>query len=438
MSRYTCEWCNTESDGSALSCPGCGAPTDIEAVESPSGWKEMPGIRDMARLEMGRSTCQIEGSYVPVADFNLAEGDSVYFTHHVMLWKDPQVPITTMSMANSWTRMLAGLPLVMTQASGPGHIAFSRDEPGEMLALPLHPGQAMDVREHVMLAATGNVGYDFFDSGIYFRTGSGKEEETHWPLGMFMDRFTARNTPGLVILHGAGNVLVRTLAENDSILVKPTAVLFKEPSVQMHLHVESPGGNWQASGATDQRYLWVRLYGPGRVAIQSAYKHFHDPGSAMSASSPLTRWRPAPDRSGRYRPSIGWHYLVGEKQKYGPMPLHRIVGYTILGKLPTAGLVWTDGLKDWVPLDTVGACARCGAEAPVKAQRFANVSWGAILFFVVCFPLLPFALLMWASRSRVCGQCGADVDLAATQSPFSTFTPGGQTSARRIIIRPRR
>ena len=48
----------------------------------------------MARLQFGQSHCQIEGKYVPVADMNLAAGDSVYFTHHVLLWKDPAVTVT--------------------------------------------------------------------------------------------------------------------------------------------------------------------------------------------------------------------------------------------------------------------------------------------------------------------------------------------------------
>ncbi len=102
---------------------------------------QLPGRKDMAKLQFGNSFCQIEGMYVPVADMNLSAEDSVYFTHHVLLWKDPQVNITTMSLAGAWKRMFAGMPLIMTQAQGPGHIAFSQDAPGELIALPLQPGQ---------------------------------------------------------------------------------------------------------------------------------------------------------------------------------------------------------------------------------------------------------------------------------------------------------
>ena len=59
----------------------------------------LPPIPDMARLQFGQSTCQIEGTYVPVADMNLAAGDAVYFTHHVLLWQDPPVKITTLTRA---------------------------------------------------------------------------------------------------------------------------------------------------------------------------------------------------------------------------------------------------------------------------------------------------------------------------------------------------
>ena len=39
---------------------------------------ELPGRKDMAKIQFGNSFCQIEGQYVPVADMNLAPEDSVY------------------------------------------------------------------------------------------------------------------------------------------------------------------------------------------------------------------------------------------------------------------------------------------------------------------------------------------------------------------------
>ena len=291
QSAYTCPWCGTITDGSHLSCPNCGATVDVRTIVTQSGWSEVPGRKDMARIQFGKSTCQIEGIYVPVADVNLSPEDSVYFAHHVLLWKDLQVDISAMSLKGVWKRMFAGLPLVMTQAKGPGHIAFSRDAPGEMIPLPLQPGHAVDVHEHIFVVATGQVAYDWFQTGVWFTTGSGDDRETHYPVGMYMDRFVASKMPGLVLLHASGNVFVRQLAQNQSILIKPTALLFKDPTVNMQLHIEQPSGTWQSWGSWGERYLWLRLFGPGRVAIQSAYEPIDDNGRNITSASPMTQHR---------------------------------------------------------------------------------------------------------------------------------------------------
>src|SRR5438046_5823078 len=115
MATHTCKWCGMVSDGAKLSCPACGATIDARDVVTQSGWSELPGRKDMAKLQFGNSFCQIEGTYVPVADMNLAPEDRIYFAHQVLLWKDPQVTITAMSLKGAWKRLLSGMPLVMTQ-----------------------------------------------------------------------------------------------------------------------------------------------------------------------------------------------------------------------------------------------------------------------------------------------------------------------------------
>jgi len=285
---YDCNWCGQPSDGTALSCPACGAQVDVRAIVSKSGWSELPGRKDMAKLQFGQSFCQVEGTYVPVADMSLAAGDRIYFSHHVLLWMDSQVKVSAMSMKGAWKRMIAGMPLIMTQAEGPGHIAFSRDAPGELVALPIQPGQAVDVREHLFLVATSSVAYDWIQSGVWFTTKSGDETETHYPLGMFLDRFTSPQVPGLLLLHAAGNVFVRQLEPGQTILVKPTAFLFKDPTVHMHLHFERPAGTWRSWRSWGDRYIWLRLKGPGRVAVQSAFEPVEDNGRNITSHSGAT------------------------------------------------------------------------------------------------------------------------------------------------------
>lgn len=283
-----CAWCAAPIEGGQLSCARCGATVDAVPISTASGWEKLPGRKDMAKLQFGDSFCQIEGKYVPVADVNLAGPDGVYFTHHVLLWKDPQVNITTMSLAGGWKRLMAGMPLIMTQAQGPGHIAFSRDAPGEMIALPVQPGQAMDVREHLFMIATNGVAYDWFSTNIWYTTQSGDDKETHYPVGMFMDRFHAPQSPGLLLLHASGNVFVRELAANQTILVKPTALIFKDPTVQMQLHFEHPRTGFNLWGSWSNRYLWLRLWGPGRVAVQSVFDRMEGENRNITSCSSAT------------------------------------------------------------------------------------------------------------------------------------------------------
>ena len=57
---YTCRWCrNTMQLRGETACRLCGAPVDLREAVSNSGWAELPAIEDMARLQFGRSTCQI-------------------------------------------------------------------------------------------------------------------------------------------------------------------------------------------------------------------------------------------------------------------------------------------------------------------------------------------------------------------------------------------
>jgi uncharacterized protein (AIM24 family) len=284
-----CPWCGAAVDAGRTDCPRCGATVNAPAAVTASGWVQLPGRKDMAKLQFGNSFCQIEGAYVPVADMNLAADGHVYFAHHVLLWKDPGINITVMPLKGAWGRLFAGMPLIMTQAQGPGHIAFSHDAPGELIAMPMLPGQEVDVREHLFLTATANVAYDWFKTDIWFKSSSGNETETHYPVGMFMDRFSAPHSPGLLLLHAAGNVFVRHLAPGQSILVRPTALIFKDPAVEMHLHFEHPGAGYRGYGYWSNRYLWLRLIGPGRVAVQSVFEQMRGEARNISSHSRATK-----------------------------------------------------------------------------------------------------------------------------------------------------
>ena len=273
MNSYVCRYCRQPSDPSSGTCALCGAPTDIREEVSDSGWIEQPAIRDMARLQFGQSHCQIAGTTVPAAEFSLAQGDMIYFSHHVLLWADPQASLTNMSMRGGFKRAIAGLPVIMVEGRGPGHIALSDNHAGEVIALPLQHGQGMWVREHRFLCATGNVRYNWQTTGIWYETGSGDDRETHYPMGQFADIFSASGGPGLLLLHAPGNAFIRDLRPGESLLVQPSALLYRDVTVQVSLHLEYPRnvGISFWNNRLSYRNVWARVNGPGRIAVQSVF-----------------------------------------------------------------------------------------------------------------------------------------------------------------------
>jgi len=262
LERIQCQWCQSLNEKSALACRSCGAPLDVRNLVSESGWREAPRIRDMTEIHFSSSTCQVEGEIVPVAEINLSPGDAIFFEHHVMLWKDETVPLTLMALQGGLKRAFAGMPFLIRVASGPGRIAFSRDATGELVVLPLHPGMEVDVREHAFLLSSHQIQYSFVRI-------KGLANILFGGQGMYMDRFVTAGSPGLLILHGYGNVFERTLQPGESIMLEPGAFLYKDSSVTMDVEFQKLGTGF--FGSTTMSL--ARMTGPGRVGIQSMYVH---------------------------------------------------------------------------------------------------------------------------------------------------------------------
>lgn len=259
MERVACTWCQAQNEPDRTSCEVCGAPLDAAELVTDSGWREAPRLRDMAEFRFGGSTCQVEGEIVPVAELDLGTGDSVYFEHHVLLWKEEQVAVSTMNTASG--RSFHGMPFVVTVAEGPGRVAVSRDAAGEMVVLPLHPSMEVDVREHAFLAASSSVSYSFVRI-------KGLTNLLHGGSGMYMDRFVTQGGPGLLLLHGNGNVFERRLGDGEKILLEPGGFLYKDSTVQMNT-TQLP----VKTGLLRKGMYLAEMVGPGRVGIQSMYVH---------------------------------------------------------------------------------------------------------------------------------------------------------------------
>jgi len=223
-------------------------------------------------LRVADMTISIDGELVPVVDIMLGNQLSIYFEHHILLWKHPGVQIGFKSLRGLAKRFFAGLQIFITEAQGPGNISFSRDSVGQIVALRLQPGQMVEVREHQFLVATSNIDYGFtFVQGaaniLFSRT------------GLFVDQFTCRGGEGMLLLHGYGNVFEKTLAPGETLDVEPGAWLWKDPSVQMTVTTvagsQRGGGIFGAIGGlmAGASIILNRFTGPGRLGIQSMSYH---------------------------------------------------------------------------------------------------------------------------------------------------------------------
>jgi hypothetical protein len=106
-------------------------------------------------------TYRLEGELVPVLHMSLDGQVAIYFEHHVLLWKYPNMQIGLHPLKKGLKRrVFGGMPLLMLEAQSAGELAFSRDAPGHIVALHLPPGDGIVVREHQFLAATSGVEYD--------------------------------------------------------------------------------------------------------------------------------------------------------------------------------------------------------------------------------------------------------------------------------------
>ncbi len=207
-------------------------------------------------------TYHLEGELVPVLHVELGNS-SVYFEHHVLLWKRPAVSVGRKPMPGAFKRMISGMPVFMTQAAGVGHIAFSRDEAGHVLALHLEHGQSVDVREHQFLAATDNIDFTF-------QRVKGAANILFGGTGFFIDTFGAPQGDGILWLHGYGNVFEVTLKDGEAIDVESGGWIYEDRTVRVDTQFQRLTTGLLGGGG---QIFWNRCTGPGRLGMQSMYVH---------------------------------------------------------------------------------------------------------------------------------------------------------------------
>ena len=204
----------------------------------------------------------LDGELVPMLTVEMPPGGAVYFEHHVLLWKHPGVDIGIRPMQGAFKRMMAGMQIFVTEARGPGQIAFSRDGAGHIVPMHLKAGEELHVREHQFLAATANIDYTF-------ERVKGVANILFGGTGFFIDKFHGHKGDGILWLHGYGNVFEKVLAVNESIDVEPGGWLYKDPGVRM----ETTMARLSTGVFAGFSLVLNRFTGPGRLGLQSMYLH---------------------------------------------------------------------------------------------------------------------------------------------------------------------
>src|SRR5947209_5608666 len=209
---------------------------------------------------------RLEGELVPVLHMALDGRVPVYFEHHVLLWKYPNLQIGLHPLKKGLKRrVFGGMPLLLLEAQSAGELAFSRDAPGHIAAIHLQPGEGIVVREHQFLAATGGVEYDYSRIKGFANVMYGG--------GFFVDHFLAGDREGVVWIHGYGNLFEKTLEAGESIDIVPGGWVYRDLPVQMTQEVYGFKPGFLSGGAG--QLVFNRFTGPGRICLQSAY--FHPP-----------------------------------------------------------------------------------------------------------------------------------------------------------------
>ena len=204
----------------------------------------------------------LDGELVPMLTVEMPPGGAVYFEHHVLLWKHPGVDIGLRPMQGTFKRMMAGMQIFVTEARGPGQIAFSRDGAGHIVPMHLKAGEELHVREHQFLAATANIDYTF-------ERVKGVANILFGGTGFFIDKFHGHKGDGIVWLHGYGNVFEKVLAAGETIDVEPGGWLYKDPGVRM----ETTMARLSTGVFAGFSLVLNRFTGPGRLGLQSMYIH---------------------------------------------------------------------------------------------------------------------------------------------------------------------
>lgn len=203
---------------------------------------------------------QIEGGVFPVVTCQLASGESMVTESGSMVWMSPNMEMKTSGggLGKMFSKAISGESIFQNiyTANGAGSITFGSSFPGKILAIQIAPGREIILQKRAFLASeTGVQLSTFFNK----RLGAG----LFGGEGFIMQKLSGS---GMAFAEIDGEVIERTLAPGEQLIVDTGNVAGFEPSVRMDIEQVHGIKNKLLGG---EGFFNTRLTGPGRVWLQT-------------------------------------------------------------------------------------------------------------------------------------------------------------------------
>jgi uncharacterized protein (AIM24 family) len=195
---------------------------------------------------------RVEGERRSLLTLELRE-EMILIDPRALFWKAPSVRLTLRPGSGIFKQILSGTPGSLVEARGPGHLGLRRDPGGEIRALHLRRGEALEVQGRQVLACTAHV-------DCTFRWAQGVRNILLGGTGPFLETISSPEGESLLWLYGHGELFELTLGAGESLDVEPGSWIYKEPGLQRETLL-------QPLGAFARR-AWNRFTGPGRLGLQ--------------------------------------------------------------------------------------------------------------------------------------------------------------------------
>lgn len=234
---------------------------------------------------------EVSGTLMQTVAIDLGAGETVYSQTNCMAWMTDTIQMNTHTGGGFFAgikRSLSGGSLFITEftAAGAGHVAFAPRFPGTIIARTLAANESLVCRKETFLCAEKSVNLEI---AWQQRVGAG----FFGGGGFILQRVTG---PGVVWLDLSGEVVEKTLAAGERLLVHAGHVGVQEPSVQFDVQMVRGFRNVLFGG---EGLFLATLTGPGRVWLQSM--------PIMNLAEEIARYLPGGDapRSGALGQAAG-------------------------------------------------------------------------------------------------------------------------------------